>query len=285
MAVSGKFTKQFSDRDMFADFKWTRTSFSQSDNTSTIEWKIIIRDETSWYGLVEGSTGATLTIDGVTTHETLKIKDTLMLGYDSFVAGSGTRIIPHNKDGTKDFDVACSFVIGGGLLNPSVVISTSFTLDKITHASGVTCTTVNIGVAPVITIDSQDSNYKHTLSYGFGDQEQGYITGTIATATDRLVIDDFVWPESFYQVIPNSKSGTGTIFCTTYDSKGAIVGEQTQFEFTANANEGSSTPVFEDGYPKIKDTNSVTKALTGDDSILVRYKSTAYVEIGAKGRN
>ena len=156
---------------------------------------------------------------------------------------------------------------GGG----EFVISANFTLDKITRASGVTCSTVNIGVAPVITIDSQDRSYRHTLSYGFGDQVQGYITGTIATLTDKLVINDFVWPQSFYQVVQESKSGVGVIYCTTYNSSGAIVGEQTRCNFTANVNEGSSTPIFASGYPTIMDTNSVTKALTGDDSKLVRY--------------
>lgn len=151
-------------------------------------------------------------------------------------------------------------------------------------ASTVTCTTVNIGVAPIITITSQDSSYKHTLTYGFGASGR-YITGTIATLTSRRVIDDFVWPESFYEVMRNSKSATGTIYCYTFDSLGREVGTRTTFDFTANANESSSSPVFEGGYPIIKDTNNVTKALTGDESKLIRYVSTAYVEIGAKGRN
>ena len=290
MAVNGKITQSFYGDSIYLDFQWTRVSFSQSDNTSTIEWKIVLRDETILSGFAADSIPISLNIDNTTTQETLVVKSTGSFGKGSQTAATGTRTITHNANGTKDFNV--SFIVdfgtasaGSGNVGGRYSISGTFTLDRITRASGITCTTVNIGVAPVITIDSQDNSYRHSLSYGFGDQEQGYITGDIATSTDRLIIDDFVWPESFYQVIPNSKSGEGTIFCTTYDSKGAIIGEQTRCNFTANANEGSSTPVFESGYPIIKDTCNITKALTGDESKLIRYASIASVEIGAKGRN
>lgn len=261
-------------------FEWERTSYSIQNNTSTISWQYY------WFydGLLAGNhlssfTNYTITIDGQTKYGSVSVsgnKGTKIL------VTQGTRTISHDSDGTKTFAVLITDDNAGKEVTK---VGTTFTLDRITRASGVTCTTVNIGVAPIITIDSQDSSYRHTLSYGFGDQEQGYITGTIAEKTNKLVIDDFIWPQSFYQVIPNSKSGAGTIFCTTYDSSGAVVGEESRCNFTANANEGSSTPVFASGYPIIKDTNSVTKALTGDESKLIRYASTAYVEIGAEGRN
>ena len=282
MAVSGIITNKILDSyEMYFDFKWQRTSFSRDNNTSTISWEIVFRDETTKRGFEAGSTTIPLNIDNTITNETITLQYSSASQKSSFTAASGTRILTHNADGTKSFIVYFTLLLGG----TNFVISETFTLDRITRASGVTCTTVNIGVAPVITINAQDSTYRHTLSYGFGNQELGYITGTIASSTSRLVIDDFIWPESFYQVIPNSKSGMGTIFCTTYDSNGAIIGEETRCNFTANANEGSSTPVFESGYPIIKDKCEITKALTGDESKLIRYASIAYVEIGAKGRN
>lgn len=284
MAVSGIITKQLdSTYKIYIDFKWQRKSFSQANNTSTIAWEIILRDEAVLAWFSADTQTISLDIDGTVTNETISVKEFGAFSSNaSQTVSSGTRVIKHKADGTKDFTVKFTYKDGH---NNYHNLTGSFTLDRITRASGVTCTTVNIGVAPTITIDSQDSSYKHTLSYGFGDQEQGYITGTIATSTNKLVINDFVWPQSFYQVIPNSTSGTGTIFCTTYNSSGAIVGEQTRCDFTANANEASSSPVFDDGYPIIKDKNSFTKALTGDESKLIRYASTAYVEIGAKGRN
>ena len=283
MAINGIITKDLSDG-MYLDFKWTRTTFSSANNTSGIEWEIILRDESTGLFLEE-TVPITLSIAGRITNETLSVKETSIFGHSAQTVASGIRSIQHNADGTKDFEVSFGVVFSKNTSAWNTVVQGWFTLDRITRASGVTCTTVNIGVAPVITIDSQDSSYRHTLTYGFGDQEQGYITGTIATLTTKSVINDIAWPDSLYQVVPNSKSGTGTIFCTTYTSSGTQVGEQTRCNFTANVNEGSSTPVFDSGYPKIKDTNSITKALTGDDSKLIRYVSTAKVEIGAKGRN
>ena len=290
MAIKGISTIQIGSGDMFLDFKWERTSFSKAANTSTINWELVARDETSWGKFELENVTISVNIDNSTSTIYTAFQETPLLRYGSFTVTTGTRTITHNTDGTKDFDVNIEITSTDNAGSLPIIITGSFTLDRITRASGVTCTTVNIGVAPVITIDAQDSGYTHYLTYGFGDEEVGYITGTIlsealGSTSPKRVITDFVWPESFYQVIPNSKSGEGTIFCTTYNSAGKRVGEQTRCNFTAKANEGSSTPVFDSGYPKIKDVNSVTKALTGDDGKLIRYASTARVEIGAKGRN
>lgn len=281
MAISGfKRVKIDSISPIYLELDWQRTSVSAAMNDSTVKWTLSLVNEHSlpYIDLIGGNTW-TVTFDGSTFSGKV---NTSLSGGETKEVSHGTSYMTHNSDGTRSFSYTFSINLGIGGTKSA---SDTATLDPITKASNVTCSTVNIGVAPVITINSQNSTYKHTLSYGFGDQEQGYITGTIATLTNKSVIDNFVWPASFYQVIPNSKRGTGTIFCTTYNSSGAVVGEQTRCNFTANANEGSSTPVFASGYPKIKDTNSITKALTGDESKLIRYMSTAYVEIGAEGRN
>ena len=282
MAINGSITKTLREN-MWLGFAWNRISFSHSDNTSTIAWKIVLGDDSTLAFFESANIPMLLDIDGVITNELLSVKATSLFGYDLQTVATGTRTIKHNADGTKDFKVEFAVNFGGSS-GGTFTVSETFTLDRITRASAVTCTTANIGANAVITIDSQDNSYKHYISYGFGNQELGYITGTIRSLTSEKVIN-FTFPQSFYKVIPNSTSGTGTIFCTTYDSKGTIIGEQTRCNFTANANEGSSTPVFASGYPKIKDTNNITKALTGDDSKLVRYVSTAMVEIGAEARN
>ena len=291
MAINGIITAQLASGggakyDLFLDFKWQRTSFSQANNTSTISWEIVCRDEDILSQFVKDDIPISLTIDNIATSEVLSVKTTTLFGKGTQTVASGTRTLTHNADATKSFNVnfSASFRLIASV-PLEATISGTFTLDKITRASSVTCSTVNIGVAPVITIDSQDINYRHTLSYGFGNDEQGYLTGIITERENRPTVTHFVWPESFYQMIPNSRSGMGVIYCSTYNSFGTLVGEQTRCNFTVTVNEGSSTPVFAGGYPKIKDINSVTKALTGDDSILIRYASTAQVEIGAEGRN
>lgn len=281
MAISGfKRVRIDSVNPIYLQLDWQRTSVSVAMNDSTVTWTLSLVNEHSLpYIDLFGGNAWTVTFDG----STLNGKVSLALsGGETKEVAHGTNYMTHNPDGTRSFSYSFSINLG---ISGTKSASDTATLDPITKASNVTCSTVNIGVAPVITINSQNSTYKHTLSYGFGNQELGYITGTIATLTNKTVINNFIWPESFYQVIPNSKSGTGTIYCTTYDSSGAVIGEQTRCNFTANVNEGSSTPVLASGYPIIKDTNSVTKALTGDESKLIRYASTAYVEIGAQGRN
>ncbi len=212
MAINGIITKTLVSGtayggQMLVDFIWNRASYSRDANTSTINWSIVFRDEANKVSFVEDTISATLIIDGVQTTETIKSIKTSTFGFASNTVATGTRTIKHNTDGSKTFSVQCTFTF---LNFGAVVLSSSFDLDRITQASSITCTNVNIGVAPVITINSQNPAYLHTISYGFGDQEHGYITGEFATKTSRKQITDFVWPESFYQVIPNSKSGTGT---------------------------------------------------------------------------
>ena len=272
MAINGSFLTYTSNGYGYFTFDWTRQSFSNESNTSTIGW-------TLKYTSTPGSGLATyqwnVTIDGQAYSGSKYVYS------GTTELATGTTTIAHNSDGTKTFSVTVSCKSS----ETSATGTKSYTLDPITRASGVTCTTVNIGVAPVITINSQNSAYKHTLTYGFGNQELGYITGTIATNTTKTTINDFVWPASFYQVIPNSTEGSGVIYCTTYDSAGRQIGDTTQANFIARANEGSSTPVLGTGYPLIKDINTTTTALTGNANKLVRYFSTAQVTIGAQGRN
>jgi hypothetical protein len=268
-------------------FAWERTNVDLSTRSSTIRYTLTLGHNDPMVALLQADKYTiTVTIDG-TTYNATTGAISISRG-SNLVIHTGEAVIRHNSDGTKTFNysVSADGYRDSGSQPPDFSGTGSGTLDIIaTQASIVSCTTVNIGVAPVITISAQNSSFKHTLSYGFGDQEHGYITGTIAELTTAKQISNFVWPTSFYQVIPDSKSGTGTIFCDTYTSSGVKIGEQTRCTFTANVNEGSSTPVFESGYPIIKDTCEITKALTGDESKLIRYASIASVTVGGKGRN
>ena len=249
--------------------RWETISTSIEKNSTTIKWVY----EIYYKNNVQIKTAYTITIDGV-----VYTKNTTMFsvggGWTTFQ--EGTQEIKHNADGTKTFSY--SFKETYDSANPSA--SGTGTLDKILQPSPVTCSTVDIGYAPMITINRNDNSLTHTLSYGFGNQELGYITGTIAEKTTATQIKDFVWPTSFYQVIPNSTSGTGTLFCDTYLGD-ELVG-QTTYTFTANANRNASTPTIN---PTIKDTNATTVALTGDSNKLIRYFSTASITINAQARN
>lgn len=138
----------------------------------------------------------------------------------------------------------------------------------------VSATDANIGSATTITITRYNTAYTHTLTYSFGG-----LTGTIATKTSDTSVGWTV-PTSFYAKIPNDPSGTCTITCTTYNGNTSL-GSST-CTFTATAAKSSNKPTVTG---TVVDTNSVTKALTGNSSVLIKNKSTALCTLTATPKN
>ena len=174
-----------------------------------------------------------------------------------------------------------------GSLNPvSISVSTYITsnfspsgsatckMSTIARKSSVSASNANIGSISTITINKQSSSFTHTLQYSFAG-----LTGTIATKTTASSVN-FIVPTSFYAKIPNAKSGTCTITCTTYSGNTNL--GNTQTTFTASCSESACKPSLS---PTIVDVNKTTTALTGNSSKLVRYKSTARVTVNATAKN
>jgi hypothetical protein len=145
--------------------------------------------------------------------------------------------------------------------------------------ASLSCTTAYIGTAPTITILSPKQSYTHTLTYVFN----GTVSGTIATNTSETTITNFNWPIDLYYAIPNSQSGEGVITCKTYEpgSGGYTLICTTTCTFTAKAIPEYCEPTIS---ALIKDTNESTIKLTGDSSKLIRYHSTAQVNVTAEGK-
>jgi hypothetical protein len=154
---------------------------------------------------------------------------------------------------------------------PAMSLSGTWALTTIPRASSVTCSTANIGTAPTINISSASSSFTHTLTYTFGS-----LSGTIVERTSSTVYTSWAFPTTFYSQIPNATSGVGTIYCYTYSGSTHI--GTSSCTFTARVNESISSPTIN---ATITDQNSITRALTGDSTILVRYYSTAYVSMTA----
>lgn len=138
----------------------------------------------------------------------------------------------------------------------------------------VAATDANIGSTTTITITRYNSSYTHTLTYSFGGA-----TGTIATKTSNTSVAWTV-PTSFYAKIPNDPSGTCIITCTTYNGNTSL-GSST-CTFTATVAKSSNKPTVTG---TVVDTNAVTKALTGDSSVLIKNKSTALCTLTATSKN
>lgn len=136
----------------------------------------------------------------------------------------------------------------------------------------ITCTRAYIGQAPTITIKPivslGDIPNSFKLYYEFGSQ-----SGTIIERTTNKVINSFVLPQSFYYEMPDRLSYTGVLYCDCYVN--GMYKDTATTTFTADVNANNNKPTI--SIPRVTDTNSVTTALTGDNSKLIRYASRAYV--------
>ena len=178
----------------------------------------------------------------------------------------------HNSDGSLNpIQINASTYITS---NYSPSGSATCNMSTIARKSSVSASNANIGSISTITINKQSSSFTHTLQYSFGS-----LSGTIATKTTASSVN-FTVPTSFYAQIPNSKSGTCTITCTTYSGNTNL--GSTTATFTASCSESACKPTVS---ATIVDVNSKTTALTGDSSKIVRYKSNVRVTPSATAKN
>ena len=179
--------------------------------------------------------------------------------------------VNHNADGTASTTVT-------GLCDTPWTIgdascSGTLTLPTIPRTSPITCTDGLIESSVSININRASDSFTHTLRYTFGS-----LSGTIATG----VATSYGWtiPSTFYTQIPNSKSGTGTLYCDTY-SNGTLIGTSS-CNFNAYTDESKCKPTVT---ATIVDSNSTTVALTGDNNKLVKFVSNAKITITATAKN
>ncbi len=180
--------------------------------------------------------------------------------------------VEHNSDGTKSISASGSMTFGAWGI--TLTVSGSADLPTIPRASSITATDCYIGSATTITINRASSSFTHTVTYSFNG-----LTGTIATKTANTSIGWTV-PTTFYAKIPNAKNGTCTLTCQTYSGNTLIGTKTTTFIVTVNPTTNSPTLTA-----SVIDSNSTTTALTGDNTKLIKYYSTAQITYSASGKN
>lgn len=250
--------------------KWEiRGSQDIANNRTTIAWSCGLHPEEQYY--TNAVRMNAVTINGTEVYSGGTYSN--ITDYEDRTFDSGTLTIPHNSDGSKSFTISA---VSGWIYDNGNYYgeAKSFTLPTIPRASSVSCSTANIGSSATITINRASTSFTHTLTYSFGS-----LSGTIATKTSSTNIS-WTIPTTFYGQIPNSKSGTGTITCQTYNGSTLIGSKSTSF--TATVNESASKPTLS---PTVSDSNTTTTALTGDSSKFIKYYSNASVATGAKARN
>lgn len=190
---------------------------------------------------------------------------------------SGTVTVAHNSDGKKTMSFSVSTPDASGIsptYGPTAMSMTGeWALTTIPRASTVTAGDANIGSVTTIKISRASSAFTHTLTYAFGS-----LSGTIATKTGDTTLSWTV-PTSFYAQIPKAKSGKCTITCQTFSGSTLIGTTTASFQVQVP---GASAPAVTG---TVADTNTVTKSLTGNSQVMVRYFSNALCTISAQGKN
>lgn len=175
-------------------------------NTSTVNWRMTVSRTGAYYTHNhQGDSTLSLNLDGQNVHYSYPTWET---SGEEYTLASGSSTISHNADGTKTLPVSCTFNPNNGL-HGTITVSASLSLTTIPRSSSVSVSAGVIGSSITININRQSSSFKHTVRYSWAGK-----SGTIATNVDTST--SWTIPLDFANDIPNSASGTGTIYVDTY---------------------------------------------------------------------
>ena len=181
-------------------------SQSITANTSTVNWRMTVSRTGAYYTYNhQGDSTLSLNLDGSNVHYSYPTWET---SGEEYTLASGSSTISHNADGTKTLPISCTFNPNNGL-HGTITVSASLSLTTIPRSSSVSVSAGVIGSSVTININRQSSSFKHTVRYVWAGK-----SGTIATNVDTSTT--WTIPLDFANDIPNSASGTGTVYVDTY---------------------------------------------------------------------
>lgn len=201
-------------------------SQSITANTSTVNWRMTVSRTGAYYTHNhQGDSTLSLNLDGHNVHYSYPTWET---SGEEYTLASGSSTINHNSDGTKTLPVSCTFNPNNGL-HGTITVSASLGLTTIPRSSSVSVSTGVIGSSVTININRSNSNFKHTVRYAWAGK-----TGTIASNVDTSA--SWTIPMDFANDIPNSATGTGTIFVDTYSGSTKTGTQSTTFTASVPGN-------------------------------------------------
>lgn len=197
-----------------------------ANNTTTVNWRVTVSRPVYFHTYnLQGDSTLSLSLDGRNVHSsnpTWEVWD----GEATLASGSST--ISHNADGTKTFALSCTFNPNNGL-HKIMTVRANVSLTTIPRSSSVKVNAGVIGSSVTININRQSSGFKHTVRYSWAGK-----SGTIATNVDTST--SWTIPLDFTNDIPNSASGTGTIYVDTYSGSTKTGTQSTTFTASVPAN-------------------------------------------------
>lgn len=259
-------------------FSWVGDKQSIADNQTSVSWKLELITDSS--GQIISSYDKTWEV--VVNKVKYSGKNRINMAKNATkTLASGTTLITHDTDGTKTFDYSFSQLINvrfSGVLVETISGSGKGVLDPIARQAEITESPSNwtdednptikysnpAGDAIKISACISSDKYKIEVPYREIDPKKDSYTFAL-TAAER---------EALQKVTLN-----GSASRTVYFFIKSEIGDVIYYSFE------ESTLTIDDCAPlltpTVKDINPKTTALTGDDSILVRYRSTAQVSTGA----
>ena len=201
-------------------------SQSITANTSTVNWRMTVSRTGAYYTHNhQGDSTLSLNLDGQNVHYSYPTWET---SGEEYTLASGSSTISHNADGTKTLPISCTFNPNNDL-HGTITVSASLSLTTIPRSSSVSVSAGVIGSSVTININRQSSSFKHTVRYSWAGK-----SGTIATNVDTST--SWTIPMDFTNDIPNSSSGTGTVFVDTYSGSTKTGTQSTTFTASVPAN-------------------------------------------------
>ena len=268
----------FSNGGISGNVNWSTTSY---DSGCKLNATLSITTIYGWYFTVNN--GYSLTVKD-SSGKVLKT----VSGNTAGVSGTGTFTlctisnldIPYYGDKsvtiTANVNLSNIYYTTGGYYLSNYSKTQNCALPNIPGASTLTCTDAYIESSASIIVSKKVSTHTHTINYTFGS-----LTGNIVTKSSDTTIG-FTLPTSFYAQMTDSKTKTGTLSCTTYNSSGNQVGSVQTTTFNAMANEDKCKPTVS---MTAVDSNTTTKNLTGDENKFIKYFSTANVTLTSTAKN
>ena len=194
------------DRSYYLRLWVDQVSQNISDNSSQVRLRLALTNGAHTFADYDCT--ASVTVDGQTL--SWSGRPSMLSQNSSIMLIDRTVTIRHENDGRKSFSLSATFSGGGGWSPGALNIDgNSFTLTTIPRSSSVSVSPGVIGNTITINISRQSSSYKHTVRYLWAGK-----SGTIASNVDTSI----TWsiPIDFANDIPDSASGTGTIYVDTY---------------------------------------------------------------------
>ena len=252
----------------------TENSTSVSGNSSSVSYTLKLKSTTKDF--YQYGVGASVSLDGktVATRDRHTAAQISIGTYSSVTLLSGTATVGHGADGTKSMALSYSLDMASASYTPGPV-SGSGTMALTSIPRGATITS-----APNFT-DEDSPTVKYSNPAGGSLQVGIYKTdGSTAlagyrTATGSSYTFRFTAAEKANLQKVNTGGNTATV---RFYLKSVVSGQTFVKNVERTLTIADPEPTLN---PTVTDTNSITQALTGDRSKLVKYHSNARVTFGA----